>query len=77
MFASIKDYFYIVIGFIVMGFVAVFKYRGMKIDSQAEEIEGLEAEGKKQDFETTDRVNKAIAEAKDADDIYPDGDYRL
>ena len=73
---TIKTWGYMALGLIIIGFLGIFKARGVKIEAQAREIEDLEAEGKAKDYEGDDRVNKAIAEAQDADDIYPDGDYR-
>ena len=75
-FDSIKSAFFIVIGFIVMGFLAVFKYRGNRIDSLKEEVENHEAKDKKQDFEADNRVEAAIAEAEDVQDI-TDGIIKL
>ena len=44
MFGEIKVYLYAAIAVVVAGFLAVFKYRGMKIDRQEDELENKEQE---------------------------------
>ncbi len=64
---DIKSIFYTALGFIVMAFLAVFKYRGARIDSLKEEVENHEAKDLKQDFEKDNSVAAAIAEAEATD----------
>ena len=74
---TIKTYAYMVLGFIVMGFMAVYKYRGVKIKNQQKEIDAHEAKDKAQGYEADNRVEKAKAEGQDVKDTYPDGTYTV
>ena len=68
-FEQIKGYFYMAVGFIIMAFLAVFKYRGVKIDKLEDEVKNHEAKDKAQDFEADNREAAAKAEAEDADNL--------
>ena len=69
MIGTFKDYFYIALGLVVIGFSALFKMRGLKIEAQEREIDAHEAKDVAQDYEADNRVAKAKAEAQDATDV--------
>ena len=69
MIAQLKSYFFIALGFIGMGFLAVFKYRGAKIESQQEEIKQHKARHKADEFVSGNREAAARAEAVDTQEI--------
>lgn len=64
-FDQIKVYIYMAFGFIVMAFLAVFKYRGERIDSLETEVKQHEKKDKAQDFEKQNVEAAARAEAED------------
>ena len=62
-FDQIKGYLALAAAAIVAIFIAMFKYRGIKIDKLEEEVENHEAKDKAQDFEADNREAAAKAEA--------------
>ena len=68
-FGQIKAFLFTILGFIVMAFLAVFKYRGQKIDSLKNEIDQHELKDKAQDFEKNNVIKKAEAEAIDYEEV--------
>lgn len=67
MFEQIKVYIYAAIAVVVAIFAAVFKYRGMKIDSLETEVEYHEKKDEAQDFEKQNVEAAAKAEADDVE----------
>jgi len=68
-FSEVKTFIYGAIMFVVMTFIAWFKYRGAKINSLEEEVKKHEAKDKAQDFEAQNREAAARAEAEDEKSI--------
>jgi len=66
MFDQIKIYLTMVGAALVALFIAIFKYRGMRIDTLEKEVKDAEAKDKAQDFEAQNREAAARAEAEDA-----------
>lgn len=77
MFDQIKIYLTIAGAAFVALFIAIFKYRGMRIDTLEKEVKDAEAKDKAQDFEAQNREAAARAEVEDAKRITTNNTFTI